>query len=130
MCLPHTALFHHRELFQVHGVFDASFRISGDFEFLLRELIHRDALFVDRVVAGMALGGISSNPASSERLLLEMRRATSKNGRAFPGMPWLLAAARYALRRVLWSMLGEKRARNWLDAGRRLMGKPAHWTRT
>lgn len=130
MCLPHTALFHHRDLFRAHGEFDTSFRISGDYEFLLRELIQRDALFVDRIIAGMSLGGISSNPATSERLLLEMRRATRKNGRILPGIPWLLAAARHVLRRTLWRLLGERGARHLLDMGRRLMGKPAHWTRT
>lgn len=130
MCLPHTALFHHRDLFRVHGEFDTSFRISGDYEFLLRELKHREAMFVDRVIAGMSLGGISSNPATSERMLFEMRRATRKHGRIFPGIPWLLAAVRHMLRRVLWRLLGERGARHLLDMGRRLMGKPAHWTRT
>lgn len=130
MCLPHTALFHHRDLFRVHGEFDTSFRISGDYEFLLRELKHREAMFVDLVIAGMSLGGISSNPATSERMLFEMRRATWKHGRIFPGIPWLLAAIRHMLRRVLWRLLGERGARHLLDMGRRLMGKPAHWTRT
>lgn len=130
MCLPHTGLFHHQDLFRAHGEFETSFRISGDYEFLLRELKHREALFVDRVIAGMALGGISSNPATSERMLFEMRRATRKNGQIFPGTPWLLAAVRHMLRRALWRILGEKGARHLLDMGRRLMGKPAHWTRT
>ncbi len=130
MCLPHTALFHHRDLFRVHGEFDTSFRISGDYEFLLRELKDREAMFVDIVIAGMSLGGISSNPATSERMLFEMRRATRENGRIFPGIPWLLAAVRHMLRRVLWRLLGERGARHLLDMGRRLMGKPAHWTRT
>lgn len=130
MCLPYPALFLHRDLFQAHGVFDASFRISGDYEFLLRELKGREAIFVDHVISGMTLGGISSDPASSERMLLEMRRATRKNGRLFPGLPWLLAASRYVLRRLLWWLLGERGARYFLDLGRRLMGKPAHWTRT
>lgn len=130
MCLPHTALFHHRDLFCVHGEFDTSFSISGDYEFLLRELKHREAMFVDRVIAGMSLGGISSSPATSDRMLFEMRRVTRKHGRIFPGIPWLLAAIRHGMRRALWCLLGEKRARYLLDIGRRLMGKPAHWTRT
>jgi glycosyltransferase involved in cell wall biosynthesis len=130
MCLPHTGLFHHRDLFRVHGEFDTSFRISGDYEFLLRELKNRDAMFVDFVIAGMSIGGISSNPATSETMLFEMRRATRKNGRTFPGLPWFLAAFRHMLRRILWRILGERGARHLLDMGRRLMGKPAHWTRT
>lgn len=130
MCVPHPALFYHRDLFQAHGVFDTSFRIAGDYEFLLRELKSHEAIFVDHVVAGMSLGGISSNPASSEKMLFEMRRATQKNGYIFPGIPWLWAVVRYVLRRILWRLLGERGARYLIDMGRRLMGKPAHWTRT
>ena len=36
--LPHPGLLHRRDLFQERGVFDETFRISGDYELLLREL--------------------------------------------------------------------------------------------
>ncbi|HEY5435219.1 MAG TPA: glycosyltransferase family 2 protein, partial [Candidatus Limnocylindrales bacterium] len=37
--IPHQAAFHHRSLFERHGRFDERFRIAGDFELLLRELV-------------------------------------------------------------------------------------------
>lgn len=131
MCLPHTATFHHRSLFLEYGNFDSSFRIVGDYEFLLRELVSHDAKFAeDVIVAGMLTGGLSSNPATSECMLLEIRRATRMHGRLFPGMPWLVATVRHIIRKLLWGVVGETSARRLLDFGRRMMGKPAHWTKT
>lgn len=131
MCLPHPATFHRRELFLKHGAFDTSFRIAGDYEFLLRELPMHEAMFVDDlVVTGMSVGGVSSSPVTSRKMLFEMRRATRKNGYALPGWPWMAALLRLYARQVLWGLLGERMARKVLDNGRRLIGKPAHWTRT
>lgn len=131
MCLPHPATFHHRDLFRLYGGFDASFRIAGDYEFLRRELPRHNAIFIpDLVVAGMSVGGISSNPETTSRALFETRRAIRKNGQALPGWPWMMALARYLLRRALWRLCGERTARRLLDIGRRIMGKSAHWTRT
>lgn len=131
MCLPHPATFHHRDLFRLHGDFDESFRIAGDYEFLCRELPMHDASFLpDLVVTGMAVGGISSNPEMAHKTLFETRRASRKNGRVFPGWPWMMALARYLLRQALWRLCGERLTRRLLDVGRRIMGKSAHWTRT
>lgn len=131
MSLPHTALFHHRDLFQVHGDFDPAFRIAGDYEFLLRELDTRDALFVpELLVAGMSVGGVSSSPESSGKMLREMRLATRKHGRVFPGYPWVLAALRLKIRQTVWKIFGESRARRLLDIGRRMLRKSSYWTKT
>lgn len=131
MALPHPGLMHHRSLFVEYGGFDTSFRIAGDYEWLLRALRGHDALFVPEItVAGMTLGGVSTTPTASWAMLKEMRRATRKHVGAFPGFPWLLSLVRYGLRRVLWGALGESRARRMLDTGRKLCGQPAHWTRS
>jgi hypothetical protein len=48
----------HRSLFQDNGKFDESFHIAADYELLLRELITRDALFIDNLVTvNMERGG-------------------------------------------------------------------------
>jgi glycosyltransferase involved in cell wall biosynthesis len=131
MSLPHTALFHHRDLFQVHGEFDPAFRIAGDYELLLRELGTRDALFLpDLIIAGMSIGGVSSSPESSGKMLREMRLATRKHGRIFPGIPWVFAALRLEARQIVWRMFGEKKARWLLDQGRRMLRKSPYWTKT
>lgn len=131
MCIPHTGALHHRSLFAEHGGFDESFRIAGDYEFLLHELVQADALFVpDIVTVAMRQGGVSSNPANAWHSMLEIRRAQKMHGIVLPGWPWLSALARVLTRLVLWKLLGESRTRRLLDWGRRLSGKSAYWTRT
>ena len=131
MALPHPGLMHHRSLFSEHGEFDTSYRIAGDYELLLRELRSGDARHLEGViVAGMTLGGVSTTPAASWTMLKEMRRAARENGRWLPGVAWLNAVVRYALRRLLWGIFGERVTRMMLDAGRWLSGKPAHWTKS
>lgn len=131
MCLPHPAVFHRRDLFQVYGNFDPAFSIAGDYEFLLRELREHDALFVPGlVVTGMTVGGISSSPENSWKMMRETRQASRKNGQFLPGAPWLFAVLRMKLRQTVWNVLGEQRARRLLDIGRRLLRKSAYWTKT
>jgi glycosyltransferase involved in cell wall biosynthesis len=130
MCIPHPGLMHHRSIFREHGFFDLSFKIAGDYEMLLRELRYRDARFVPEVVtAGMSREGISSRPETAGIRILEVRRATRKNGRLFPGVPWITWMARHILARALWSLLGERMAPIALDVGRWIMGKPPYWSR-
>jgi glycosyltransferase involved in cell wall biosynthesis len=131
MCLPHPGLMHHRSLFADLGGFDESFRISGDYEFLLRELKQANALFIpDVVTVAMRQGGVSSNPSNTLASLREVRRAQRMHGFYLPRLPWLFAVARVWVRLALWKALGEAHARRVLDWGRQLAGKPRHWTRT
>lgn len=76
MTIPHPATFHLRALFTERGSFDESYRISGDYEFLLRELLENDAKFIpDVTVTSMRIGGISGNTAESIREVHRARRA-------------------------------------------------------
>lgn len=130
MALPHPGLMHNRSLFETYGGFDTGYRIAGDYEFLLRELRHGDARFVeDVIVAGMKLGGLSTSLDASATMLREMRRASRTHGQSLPGTPWVAALIRHVLRRAIWQLLGERIARRMLDGGRWLLGKPPHWTR-
>ncbi len=130
MCLNHQGVLHRRRLFELHGKFDESFRIAGDYELLLRELPKGDAEFLPGIIfAGMRQGGVSSSPKNSLALLHEIRRAQKLHGRGLPGMVWMMAAARTYLRLFIWRVLGESRARRLLDIGRRIMGLPPFWTR-
>jgi glycosyltransferase involved in cell wall biosynthesis len=130
MCVPHTGLLHHRSLFEIHGRFDESFRIAGDYEMLLRELHHGDALFVPGVMlAGMRHGGVSSDPGGSLDLLREIRRAQRIHGMVRPGGHWLTAFAKAHLRVWLWRFLGKRVAPYIFDLGRLISGKRTYWTR-
>jgi hypothetical protein len=131
MSIPHPGLMHRRSLFDHHGEFDESFRISGDYELLLRELKTSDAVFIpDVIIAGMRQGGISSSALNSLRSLREARRAQRLHGLTFPGPIWIVAMARIYTRLLLWNTLGERRARSLLDLARKLKGTPPYWTKT
>jgi glycosyltransferase involved in cell wall biosynthesis len=81
MSIPHPGCFHHRSLFQEHGLFDESYRIAADYEFLLRELPEHDALFVaDVTTVRMGAGGLSDDPAWMARLVRETHRARYQHG--------------------------------------------------
>ena len=127
--IPHQAVFHHRSLFDVHGPFDETFRLAGDYELLLRELAKREALFVPGIiVAAYQFGGSGSLPDNSLRVLKERRLAHVLNGIRFPGFLWY-AMIRTLIRIALWKMLGERTTRRVLDWGRAVLGKPPFWTR-
>lgn len=131
MCIPHQGTMHRRSLFERNGIFDDSFRVGGDYEFLLRELKSFEAVFIpDIVVAGMRLGGISSAPENSIEMLRDFRRAQLMHGQRMPSFRWMMAMLRVYLRLVLWHMLGEKSARKVLDLARHITGLPAYWTRS
>ena len=128
--IPHQAVFHHRTLFEVHGGFDETFRTSGDYEMLLRELKSGAALFVPEVVvAGYQFGGGSSAPRNTLVVLRERRRAWKLNGVTRVGLRWYLAEGRALMRAALWTILGERLAKRVLDLGRAIIGKPPLWTR-
>jgi glycosyltransferase involved in cell wall biosynthesis len=130
MCIPHPGLMHHRSLFRVHGRFDESFRIAGDYELLLRELKSADAVFVpDLILTGMRQGGISSNPKNSIKTLLEARRAQRMHGQKLPGWIWMSAILRVYLRLILWKVLSESAAKKALDIARNWSGKHSYWTK-
>lgn len=131
-CIPHSGAFHHRSLFE-NGGFDESFRIAGDYDLLLREMRSREARFVPEVtVCLMEIGGMSSDPANSLVNLRENRRAQRKwlgrEGRR-PGLIWVMAWVRVWMRLGLVRCFGHHGVARLLDAGRRLMGKEAYWSR-
>ena len=126
MTIPHPGLMHHRSLFTQHGLFDESFRIAGDYEFLLRELKQADAAFIpDLMVAGMRQGGLSSDPSLALRLALESWRARRLHGHRMPSRSELAAIARGGARKLLSMALGERRTQIALARLRRLRGLPA-----
>jgi glycosyltransferase involved in cell wall biosynthesis len=129
MSIPHVGLMHRRSLFEQHGKFDETFRIAGDYELLLRELISHDAAFLDGItVAAQRLGGISTNHSSYLRTLKETRRAQKLHGLRWPGRQWLRDISKEYFRLALWVLLGEASARRFLDYRRRLKGLPPFWT--
>jgi len=103
MPLPHTGLMHHQSLFKIHGLFDETFQIAGDYDFLLRELKKSNALYVNNlIVSGWQAGGISDSKFLFAHR--EMERARRKNGFHNLSWVWLAVHARGFLR-ARWRQL-------------------------
>lgn len=118
--LPHPGLLCHRSVFQEHGIFDISYRISGDYEFLLRELKSGDAHFMEDVITvGMQTGGISSRTNWIRLALKEIRRAQKKHGFRYPGPLWIAAYLRALVRSAIAGIIGEEKTDKVIDVLRR-----------
>jgi len=114
-CLPHPGLMHHRSLFAELGPFDASFRLSADYEFLLRALAKEDALFVPALTAGAGWGGRTTTPGNFILGMRETERALRLHGLRPPALKWAwwkLLAHGYA---VAHALFGERAARRLGD---------------
>ncbi|MBF0211591.1 MAG: glycosyltransferase [Desulfamplus sp.] len=87
--MPHTGLMNHISLFKENGNFDDNFKIAGDYEFLLRELKHKDrkAMFIDDLITvAQQIGGIAdSNKIKCHR---ECSIARKKNGLCYFSWLW------------------------------------------
>lgn len=128
--IPHQGILHHKSLFEEHGKFDESFKISGDYDLLLRELKSRPAKFVpDVVVTAMQIGGISSMLENTPVILSELRRARTNNGLPDFSVPLakreMLNKTRQRLNRFFGSRLTDILA----DGYRVLTGKSRLWTK-
>ena len=88
--LPHPGMMHHRSLFREHGRFDQTFKIAGDYEFLLRELKNnkKKAMYTGFKTMGCQIGGLSN--ANQLATLKEARKARLKN--ELPGFSWFWMA--------------------------------------
>ena len=130
-CLPTPGVMFRRDLFQEHGLFDESFRVAGDYEFLLRELKTSEPRYVEEIaVTDMQYGGISSRPETTLVSLREVRAARVKHGLPGFNLHYFAALLKVRLRLILWRIVGERAARRVLDWGRRALGKQPYWTKT
>lgn len=59
MTIAHVGALHHRNLFEKHGLFNATFSSAADYEFLMRCGPNLKAKYLDVITADMLVGGIS-----------------------------------------------------------------------
>lgn len=79
----HPTLFLRKKVYERFGLFNSSYKIAGDFEFMIRifkaEIIN--AKYLPMVMVRMQMGGISTGGLRNTLLLLkENRRACRENG--------------------------------------------------
>ena len=88
MVVCHPGLLHARRLFDIHGPFDASLRIVGDFEFLLRLPMETTSVHADAVSVLIGDDGISRRRVLAR--LREHRQVLARHPRFGPTRAWLL----------------------------------------
>jgi len=117
VCLPHPGLMHRRSLWRARG-FDESFRLAGDYEFLLRELKSGDARYVPVLTTGQQFGGRTTSPEHFLEMYREIGRALRLHGLSPPPLRWAWFLSTAWLYRRLYALLGDKAARRFADAFR------------
>ena len=103
MCTPHVGSMHRHSLFDWLGTYDASYRIAGDYELLLRARDQLKTAYMPTVTVTMRAGGVSDDRQSLD----EQARAKMNAG----GRPRLLstielyfAKSKFALRPLRYSL--------------------------
>lgn len=76
MCSIHVGSMHSSRLFDQYGRFDTSYRITGDYEFLLRPRASLHSAFLPVLTVNMRVGGVSDSTAA----LHEAYRAKVQTG--------------------------------------------------
>src|SRR5262245_10485080 len=59
MNVAHVGALHHRRLFEKYGLYDTSYKVCGDYEFLLRPGSRLRAAYLNAVTVDMRIGGES-----------------------------------------------------------------------
>jgi glycosyltransferase involved in cell wall biosynthesis len=77
MNVAHVGSLHHRRIFQNYGLFDESYKITADYELLLRARSNLRAGFLDSVTARMQAGGVSTEMLPA---FVEAKRAKHETG--------------------------------------------------
>lgn len=130
MNLPHSGCFHHRSLFDEYGNFDDSFKIAGDYEFLLRELKkeEKSALFIEKKIINMREGGISASLSNRLTLIKEVQKARRNNKIYSFSRELMIWKTRVLAIKLLSSIFGSKFAANAADYYRNMLGKEKRWS--
>ena len=79
----HPAIFIKKKIYEKIGLFNSSYKIAGDYEFLCRLVMNYKytAKFIPRVMVNMQMGGISTRSFKNSYILnKETFRAISNNG--------------------------------------------------
>ena len=80
-CLPiHPETFHSSGLLDGNKIFDATFKVAGDVDVMLRALRHSQPISFPFIVSDVITGGISQDPKAGFRIYKEVILACTKNG--------------------------------------------------
>lgn len=101
MTVAHVGSMHHRRLFERLGRYDETYRICGDYEFLLRAGPGLRAGFMDEITVAMADGGISGSGLAALREQMRAKLETGKRPSLSAMWEYGVAIAKFRVRKLL-----------------------------
>jgi len=131
MNIGHSGCFHHTNLFKKHGNFNESFKIAGDYEFLLRELKepNNNAFFVNKSFIIMREGGISGSLNNRLTIVKENHKARKLNNINTFSKELFFWELRVRVLIVITTIFGEIFAAKMADLYRKIfLGKQKRWS--
>ncbi|WP_019615912.1 glycosyltransferase family 2 protein [Psychromonas ossibalaenae] len=104
MAIPHISLFIGKEVYKSLGLFDTSFRIAGDHEFLVR-MVHNEikGIYTGEIIGNAYDGGISQHGLGAN---LESLRIALKYGKNRYSAYW--SFVKFVFKKFLAKLLGPK----------------------
>lgn len=124
---PHGATFHHCSLFVDQTPFDTRYRIAADSKMLLGAIRTAPPAYVDCVVVGIPIGGVSFQFRTARAVAAEVRAINRELGIRVPIGEQLLESLRLGILDFL-RMLPERLAHRVADRLRSAAGRPARWS--
>ncbi len=127
---PFMGIFFNRKVFTMLGGFDSHYKISGDYEFMLRygrlftEKIEKQIISIN-----MVIGGVSSNFNTCHILAIEILKSSYDN-RYYKNVNMIiLILIKTHIYKILYEIFGCKNTANLIDFIRLIIGKDKYWTK-
>jgi glycosyltransferase involved in cell wall biosynthesis len=105
MNIAHVGSFHNKQYFTKNGLFDTSYKIAGDYEFLLRARQNLKALKLNKQTVMMSEGGISNRQIS--KVFKETFKAKNKTGglnKIICSFDYAIAYIKFILRKIAYAI--------------------------
>jgi glycosyltransferase involved in cell wall biosynthesis len=125
--LVHSGSFHQKELFHDYYKFDERYKIAGDRDFLLRALKFTEAYYLENVIIGMSIRGVSFSLSDKKKLIDEVLSIWKKN--QITTYPWLiyLSLIKFVCYNFISKFFGEKFGLRLANTLRKIRGENPYW---
>lgn len=103
MDVGHVGALHKASLFKKHGLFDISFRIAADYEFLLRPREKLIASYLDEVTVLMRVGGSSQSNIKVFKEAYNAKVHTGGRNSSISKIEYMVALSKFYIKKLLKS---------------------------
>jgi glycosyltransferase involved in cell wall biosynthesis len=104
MSIPHVGGFHNSKYFETYGLFDASYKVAGDYEMLLRAKQNLKVLKVGQQLVIMSAGGVSNSQI--KKVFKETYKAKNKTAGVHKLVclcDYVMAFVKYIIKKIVYA---------------------------